>query len=220
MNTNQNIKSYQFGSFDYLSQHIEYALLQIVDLYAKSVIAVLGFIAPTVTLLLPILGGKISDIRTGIIDRESLSANISEGIKSQYEGATKNMPNGTVKEKFIESIDKECEKATKTFKKSIDKFKRKLWGLNLKVQIIHIFISLVFSLLFIATYYASKFHTFRCLDLNQNTTLLFRILSLGLSLLSFSWALWRLWSLICIVVEYKTEQAALNTSIKADGIIT
>jgi hypothetical protein len=196
-------------------------LLTIVDLYAKTVIAVLGFIAPTVTLLLPILGSKISDIRSGILDRESLSVNISEDIKSQYQGALGQMPEGKVKTDFIASIDKDCKKATKKFTKIIKGFKWKLWALNLKVQIMHIFISLALSLIFIAAYYASKCHVgyFSCLTFNENTTLLYRCLALGLSCLSFGWALLRLWFLICIVVEYKTEQAALNTSIKADGII-
>ena len=135
-------------------------MVTIVDLYAKAVIAVLGFIAPTVTLLLPILGGKISVIRAGIVDRERVSQQIRNGIKAQYQGAIEQMPKGTVRDSFVNSVDKDCAKSTKDFDKSIKKLKRSLRILTLKMQIKHIFISLLLSIVFISIYYMSKFHVF------------------------------------------------------------
>jgi len=191
-------------------------LVHIVDLYAKTVIAVLGFIAPTVTLLLPILGGKISVIRAGIIDKERVTEQIRNGIKDQYKASLDQMPEGPLKKQFKESVDKDCEKSTKDFDKSIKKLKRNLRILTLKMQIKHIFISLLLSIGLIAAYYVSKYHVYG-VTFNQHTTLLYRTLSLSISFIFFSYALWRLWTLVCIVVEHKTEEAALNTTIKADG---
>lgn len=180
------------------------------------IIAVLGFIAPTVTLLLPILGGRINLIRSSILEQERNSENIRRSILEEYKLVVSSVSDVKLGKSLSDAAEQYSKSATKTFDRDISVLKRKLRRLDLKMQIKHIFISLILSLFFIAWYYFFKVKPCGSLGCYKPTLQLYRCSSLILSGISFTYAIWRLWTLICVVVEHRTEYD--DTSITRDGI--
>jgi len=178
-------------------------LLTIVYLYTQLVIAILGFVAPIVTLLLPVLGDKITIIRTLIKEQERQVEIVKQSIKDQYTTVLNNAPHAEIKKDIDISVGKHIKRSTKSFDSSLSTLKRSLRHCHLKRQIIHIFASLVLALFFIVCYYVLKFQLYLSLDVNENTGRLYRVIAIGLSVIAFAYSIYRLWTLILVVIEHK-----------------
>ena len=60
-------------------------MIYILDIYVKVVIAVFGFIAPAVTLLMPIFSVKIATLRRRINEEQIVAENIRNSLQSEYD---------------------------------------------------------------------------------------------------------------------------------------
>ena len=152
------------------------------DLFSQLIIAVLGFIAPIVALLFSIFHKGI------IILKDKLLKQIEKDKKElKSEGE---IP--AIKEKI-----KELEKNKKDNENKI-----KL--LDLKVQIKYLFLPFFLSLLFICSYY----YVSEIIIKKYPQFAYFEYIYSGIALLTaslFGLGIYRLWKLICILIEVKNE---------------
>ncbi len=127
-------------------------MIPVVDIYVKLILAVLGFIAPTVTLLLPVSYKGISIIKKNINIEESQYEILAEQEFSHIRSIAKAQPH-------MRGI---LEQAMKTYRVEryqsqtaiIIGYKKKLYYLELKEQIKWIFASLFISLVYVMVYQA------------------------------------------------------------------
>lgn len=185
----------------------------IVDLYAKVVVAVFGFVAPTVTLLVGVLSERIKSIRDSKKKFESQSESINNALLEEFNASLKSLSTDVARD-LMPSLLKSIKKAQHDYKKRIVRLNRELRFLNIKKRIFWIFMFLFIALLLIALYYY-----FTDVDCNYNYLTFYGVpivpsLPLLLSNIAFLWAISRIWKLAKIVLEHKYTEATTPTNIK------
>ncbi|WP_026729479.1 hypothetical protein [Flavobacterium denitrificans] len=126
----------------------------VVDIYLKLIIAVLGFVAPTVTLLFPVFFKGIAilkeKLRTQEVQFELLMKNELANIDKSFEAVEKLGVDSTkLKEKFKKERLRKQHHAT-------NELSRSLYYFELKQQIKWIFIPLFLSLVYVMIYAVIK----------------------------------------------------------------
>ena len=137
----------------------------IIDIYIKLILAVLGFIAPTVTLLFPIFFKGIAIIKEKLLIQEE-----------QFERLTQE-EFGKIDESFekVEALGMNTSKVKEKFKKERTKLqhvaiiglRRSLYYFELKSQIKWIFIPLFISLVYVMIYSIIKCNIFNRFDIDM-----------------------------------------------------
>lgn len=122
----------------------------VVDIYLKLIIAVLGFVAPTVTLLFPVFFKGIAILKEKLMTQE---AQFELLMKKELEDIDKSF-------EAVEKLGVDSKKLKKTFKKerlrkqqhATNQLSRSLYYFELKQQIKWIFIPLFLSLVYVMIY--------------------------------------------------------------------
>ena len=148
------------------------------------IIAVLGFVAPAITLLIGIFTDGIDKHRKRNVEKVKHLDNLMLQSHKKIKGQNKDSRN-TVLE---------------TFKKhNLQKLKaqRDINLLSPKRQVIRIFGSLILSVFMILVYYILRLPNFK------SDLWLFKSLSLGCSLFLFGYSVFCLWQIFCIIIDLK-----------------
>lgn len=202
-------KLYYIWSTEIVYQSLEY----IVDIYVKIVIAVFGFIAPSVTLLMPIFSSKISDTKKRIVEQKEVTNTIKNQLRNEYTKSIEALKDNTLKNELEKTIDTYLKSRTKKFEDDIKDLEGDLKSLNLKIRIRDIFGLLILTLLFImiAHLLTPKFDykNFTYDDKIFIISIILQIISISL----FIWALSKIWKSVCIVVEHN-----ITNDVTSDGI--
>lgn len=137
----------------------------IVDIYVKLIIAVLGFVAPTVTLLFPVFFKGITNLRKEL---ETQEAQFEELIKFELEkldASLANLKGFKVEAKKIKEKYKKGRIKAQT--KAITALSRNLHYFQLKEQIKWIFIPLFLSLVYVMFFFIIKENLFNSCRLDN-----------------------------------------------------
>lgn len=167
---------------------------ELIDIYAKILVATFGFIGPSFTLLISIFVEPLEKSR--II----------------YEQQIKTLDILTINanQKSLDPKDKkELQKSLKQTKKQKKKVLKELNLLNPRRQIRHVFIPLIFSLIFICIYYYQ--HTRYCDFVNPFKTNL--LCWLIISVICFLYCLFVLRQILETVIEAKQNIVKQETDI-------
>ncbi|PKP22756.1 MAG: hypothetical protein CVU05_02540 [Bacteroidetes bacterium HGW-Bacteroidetes-21] len=170
---------------------------EIISIYSKLLISILSFIAPAITLLLNVFIDGV----------EKFKARNEEEIK-QIEKITKmNVQNDS------EDFEKTIKDSLKSLTKNKSRAKKQLKLLNPKRQILRLFIPLILALILVICYIYIKEYV-------KSINFPFvRISCLILSGVFFTYGLFVLYQLFCIIIETKrklnfdTKQDVLNPAI-------
>lgn len=164
------------------------------DLVGKLIIAVIGFIAPFTTLLFSIFHEGISILRT------KFETEVSKHSDTLKEEMTKQLSLKGEELKQIKNKISDLEKKKKAGE-------NKIRSLDLKIQIQYLFSFLFISLIFICVHYylVDKLSAQYCIDWAY-----YNFAISCLCFISFSIGILRLWKLICILIDVKTEIEAKN----------
>ena len=100
--------------------------------------------------------------------------------------------------------------STKSFDANLRRLRRNTRHLDLKRQITHIFGSLILSLVLVMLAHTTE-PDFKYIDVPRDWLFYVSVFSLILSGSLFAYALYRIWTLICIVVDHNSEQDSNNT---------
>lgn len=180
---------------------------EIVDIYARVLIAVLGFVAPTVTLLMPILGDRIKVLKTQLeIRRRTLSEIISNNM-SAYREALEKIP-VNLRESLMTAIRNNEDFTNLEFRKSIKIVETQLRSLNLKVQVKRIFLFLALSIVFVMLYHAPALYSIVVYE----AIIILECWYLLISLIFFILAIRLLWALIRIIIDLRSNSDLLDSS--------
>jgi len=198
-----------------LPYKITLLLQYILDIYVRLIIAVFGFIAPAVTLLMPILSGKISEFRRLIEEEQEVSKQISNSLIEEYKSSLSSVPDSALKEELNRTVKKHVASRTKQFNVNLRKLEKNTKRLNLKWQIKNIFGFLILSLIFVMIAH-STVDDFKYKEAAIDKWFYISIGSLILSVSAFAYALFRIWTLICIVVNHNFDKASVSSDSRAN----
>ena len=176
-------------------------MILLVDVYTKLIIAVLGFIAPTVTLLLPLLGRRIEILKRQLVIQEMQMQIIQQNAQSQYEQQFSSITDEGLKTQLQKTAEKYAKGKTKEFDKAVRKLKRQITFLDLKTLIQKIFGALIVSLFFVMAYHLVKVNLYNCFGLEKCYHLPLSLFLLFVSGLFFAYSLIILWEIVCIIVD-------------------
>lgn len=156
---------------------------------------------------MPILSGKIYELRRRIEDEQSMVENIRSTLTAEYTKSLSTINNPELEKQLIITVKKHVKVSTKPFDANLKKLRRHTRHLNLKRQITHIFGSLIVSLFLIMIAHFTN-PDFKYLGKNIVVDWWYKssIISVILSVSFFLYALYRIWTLICIVVNHNSEQ--------------
>ena len=137
----------------------------IIDIYIKLILAVLGFIAPTVTLLFPIFFKGIAIIKEKLLIQEAQFERLTQEEFERIDESFKN----------AEALGVDTSKLKEKFKKdrtrlqhaAIVGLRRSLYYFELKSQIKWIFIPLFISLVYVMIYSIIKCNIFNRFDIDM-----------------------------------------------------
>jgi len=146
---------------------------EVLHLYGSLIIALLGIITPILIILLSL--------------HSKGSSKLIEQYESEKNQSEKNIAN-LARQVNIEKIEKSIVEL-KASKKAADS---KLDYLNPKLQIIRLFISFALALLFVILAYLCNCSYY-----------IFTLIFISLSLICFSYGLFVLWNLLCILIEVR-----------------
>lgn len=137
----------------------------IIDIYIKLILAVLGFIAPTVTLLFPIFFKGIAIMKERLTIQEGqferLAQEESEKIEEKFQQVEDlGADVSKVKKKFIKD-------RTKKQDETINTLRRSLYYFELRSQIKWIFIPLFISLVYVMIYSIIKCNVFNRFEIHE-----------------------------------------------------
>ena len=158
---------------------------EVVDLYAKLVIATFSFMGPSFTLLIPLFYKAIQFSKR---KHESRLKFLTEIIKLNADG-------GDVKR--ITSASDELKQLDKKNKKELKEF-------NPKLQAKKIFIGLIISIIMIEGYYFQGSHFIKVRSAWIDVCLLI------ISLLSFTYSITILWQVFCTIIQAKMDEQELD----------
>lgn len=178
-------------------------MVALVDIYIRLIIAVLGFIAPTVTLLLPVLGARIGELKKVLIEQEGVLENIKSELRKEYSAALEQITNQALRSRLQSTTEGYISENTITLTKTIEDKKKQLEFLNLKKQIKVIFGSLILSLVSVMVYELIKVNLYGCFGLGADARLLLSLGVLLISLILFTVAIIVLWKLVCIIIDVR-----------------
>lgn len=155
---------------------------EVVDLYAKLLIGTFSFIGPSFSLLIPIFYQAIlrsTEKHRQVIENLKI---ISQESESQVDALTGHKRN------------------TKKLQKLIDQNNREVRLLNPRRQVRRLFFSLFLAIVFVLFYYFQN-SSFWALKYQE-----IRIITLGVSVLSFCCCVRVLWQIFCIIIGIKQEE--------------
>lgn len=181
-----------------------------VDVYAKLLVAVLGFVAPTITLLLPLLGDRLKSLQHKL-ETEKSNLNKQKDSNTQIiEEAISKFPEAT-RETYRAALSKAETVSETDLKKSIASVEIQISELKLKKQVKKVFLLLFASLGLVMLYHIKQiefinFKGCHLLDISP--------LYLSLSLLMFTFAIDILWRLVCVIIEIKEVPESIPSKIE------
>ena len=164
------------------------------------IIAVFGFIAPTVTILLPILEKRIASISSILLIQETTLQNIQKDLESKYLDSFAEIKDEKLRERLIKEANKYNSRTLKKFNRNFENKKKQLAYLNLRIQIVKIFGLLLLALLFVMIYHLVKVNLYGVFGLTYTHRLLLGLFSLSLSGITFYASLLILWRIFCVML--------------------
>ncbi|RZJ71713.1 hypothetical protein [Flavobacterium sp.] len=170
---------------------LQYAL----DIYAKILVATFGFIAPSVTLLFPVMIPKLDILKANLAEKSNTLKDIEE-MYSDLSAQTYQIENGLTE-------------ISRKLREEIDRLNEQLDLLSLKKQVPDIFGSLLGALVLIivGNFVRPDFAIHFDIDLKVFDPVGFCCtLLIGFSFLLAGKALFRLYSILCLVVDFKFEE--------------
>jgi hypothetical protein len=170
---------------------------------------------------MPILSGKIAEFRRQIEEEQEVAKHISNSLISEYTSSLSSVPDSALQKELNDTVKKHVASRTKKFNVNLKKLETSAKRLNLKWQIKNIFGSLILSLIFVMIAH-STVTDFNYTDPTIPTDKWFyiSIVSLFVSGCFFAYALFRIWTLICIVVDHNFDKASgSNDSTNESKII-
>jgi hypothetical protein len=173
-----NLKKYKF------TKRKVKTLKEIIDLYSRVIIGILGFVAPAITLLIGVFADGIDFHRKKKVDKVRHLMDLMQDSHDKIKGQPKEKANH-----LRQSIKRHDEQKS-TLQKEINL-------LSPKRQVIRVFGSLILSLLFIVVYDILVIYHF------PNGFLTIKSGVLLISLLSFTYSLYCLWQIFCIIIDLK-----------------
>ena len=157
---------------------------EIVDLYSRIVIGVFGFVAPAITLLIGVFANGIDSHRKKKVDKVKHLDDMMQDSHNKIQGHPKNN-------------DLTLLQLLRKHGKQKNTLKREINLLSPKRQVIRVFGSLILSLTLIAVYDVLVIYNFN----NGIFTLKGVVLATSLSL--FTYSLFCLWQIFCIIIDLK-----------------
>ncbi|MFN8698507.1 MAG: hypothetical protein ACK500_03185 [Flavobacteriales bacterium] len=187
----------------------------VVDTYARVLIAILGFIAPTVTLIWSFLQDGIRLYEKRIREEESNLELISKDYQSMKEAISKSLSSND--ENFQRKLNDlfNPEEDRKNAKHRIEKLNKIIYRLNIKYQIKYVFSFLLLSLSFaMCLQYCIGEFGLRVLKIPYYYLYIsaFSILSVLFAFLAVK----RIWEFLCLIIETK-ENIEENKAKEAEG---
>lgn len=168
---------------------------------------------------MPILSGKISEFRRRIEEEQEVVKNISNGLISEYTSSLNSVQDSVLQKQLNDTVNKHVATLTKPFSVNLKKLQKNARHLNLKWQIKHIFGSLILSLILIMQAHTTVTN-FNYKDAIRDNWFYTSIGALVFSGSFFAYALYRIWTLICIVVNHNSDKADTeNNSTNESKII-
>ena len=177
------------------------ALKEVVDIYTKLVIAVFGFIAPTITILLPILEKRIKGVSALLQIQEDTLVSIQKDLNSKYIEKFAGIEDQKLKEVLVKQLEKYNDKSLKVFNGQIKETKKKLKYLNLKHQIKTIIGLLFLALAFICLYHLSRANLYHLFGNNKGMQRSCCFIFPTCSSTVFYWCLFTLWRIFCVMLQ-------------------
>ena len=157
-------------------------LRDIIDLYSRVIIGVLGFVAPAITLLIGVFADGIDLHRKKKVDKVKHLNFIMQDSHNKIKGQSREKTSH-----LRQSIRKNDEQKS-TLQKEINL-------LSPKRQVIRVFGSLTLSLILILVYDLLVMYNF------SNGIFTFKAAVLATSVMVFSYSLFCLWQIFCIIID-------------------
>lgn len=160
---------------------------------------------------MPILSGKISEFRRRIEEEQEVAKHISNSLMAEYTSSLSSVPDSALQKELNNTVKKHVASRTKKFNVNLKKLETSAKRLNLKWQIKHIFGSLILSLIFVMIAHSTvKDFNYTDTTVPIDNWFYGSICALIFSCLSFAYALFRIWTLICIVVDHNFDKASVS----------
>ena len=156
----------------------------IVDLYSRIVIGILGFVAPAITLLIGVFADGIDLHRKKNVAKAKHLDSLMEENHKKIKGESKGKASHLVETNRKHGIQKA-------------RVQRDINLLSPKRQVIRVFGSLIFSLSLVMVY------DFIALYFKNTTILISQIIILSISLLVFIYSLFCLWQIFSLIIDLK-----------------
>lgn len=157
---------------------------EIVDLYSRIVIGVFGFVAPAITLLIGVFADGIDLHRKKKVDKVKHLDDMMQDSHNKIKEHSKNK-------------DTNLLQILRRHGKQKDTLKREINLLSPKRQVIRVFGSLILSLTMIAVYEVLVIYNF------NSSFFTLKALVLASSLSLFTYSLFCLWQIFCIIIDLK-----------------
>lgn len=170
---------------------------------------------------MPILSGKISEFRRRIEEEKEVVNTISNSLISDYMSSLTSVSDSILQKELNRTVTKHVATLTKPFKANLKRLEKNAKHLNLKWQIKHIFGSLILSLIFVMVAHTTvKDFSYTDPLIPIDNSFWISICALVFSFLFFAYALYRIWTLICIVVNHNSDKDDYaNSNTKESKII-
>lgn len=164
--------------------HKTIALRDIIDLYSRIVIGILGFVAPAITLLIGVFADGIDIHRKRKVDKVKHLNDMMEDSHDKIKGK----PKSSVSH-LIQTIKKHGKQKST--------LQREINLLSPKRQVIRVFGSLILCLALIAVYEILGIYGF------PSGFISIKALALAISLSVFAYSLICLWQIFCIIIDIR-----------------
>ncbi len=165
---------------------------EVIEIYIKIIIAVFGFVAPSFTLLISIY---IEGIEKKRIKQEEEIKQLERLIKN-------NLANNSA------DLEGEMKSNLKQLEVKKRESTHELNLLNPKRQVIRMFLPLLFSLICIILYYVERSNIYTYLNVFS-----IKCITISISVMFFSYALFVLWQLFDLIIETKKSLISDRESI-------
>ena len=156
----------------------------IIDLYSRIVIGILGFVAPAITLLIGVFADGIDLHRKKKVDKVRHLDDMMQNGHNKIKGQTKDKSSH-----LIQTIRKHGKQKST--------LQREINLLSPKRQVIRVFGSLILSLVLVALYDILVVYNFPC------GFFTLKAFALATSLSLFIYSLFCLWQIFCIIIDLK-----------------
>ena len=173
--SDQNIK---------FTKHNTLSLRDIIDLYSRIVIGILGFVAPAITLLIGVFADGIDLHRKRKVDKVKHLNDMMEDSHNKIKGHSKEKVSHLIQSLRVHGKQKST-------------LQREINLLSPKRQVIRVFGSLILCLTMIAVYDILGILGF------PSSSISLKALALAISLILFSYSLICLWQIFCIIIDIK-----------------